>query len=88
LKNALDPKHVMMAYKSLGGTAPEPTKKVLDNVTHRLKHLKKEVEADRKRVQVGYDAARAVANEIGNTKNLNEYKAVVDKHRPKSLKHH
>jgi len=32
LRNALDPKHVMMAYKNHGGTAPESTKKVLDNL--------------------------------------------------------
>jgi argininosuccinate lyase len=86
LKNALDPKHVMNAYKSLGGTAPEPTKKVLDNLSAKLKVLKKDVEADRKRVQVAFEAARTIANEIGNTKNISEYKAVVDKHRPKSLK--
>lgn len=55
LKNALDPKHVMMAYKSRGGTAPESTKKVLDNLTHALNNLKKEIEADKKRVSTAYD---------------------------------
>jgi len=85
LKNALDPKHVMMAYKSVGGTAPEPTKKVLDNVSAALKVIKKEVEADKQRVQKGYDASRAIAGEIERAKSFEEYKSIVAKHRPKSL---
>jgi hypothetical protein len=46
LKNALDPKHVMLAYTSLGGTAPEPTKRVLDNASATLKKIKSELEGD------------------------------------------
>ena len=44
LKNALDPKHVMMAYKSQGGTAPEATKQVLDKLTTTLNRLRSETE--------------------------------------------
>jgi argininosuccinate lyase len=85
LKNALDPKHVMLAYTSLGGTAPEPTKRVLDNASATLKKIKAELEGDQKRVDAAYNACRNLASEIGNAKNLNEYRSLVDKHRPKSL---
>lgn len=37
LRKALSPVECMRAYKSYGGTAPEPTKKVLDEAKDKLK---------------------------------------------------
>lgn len=85
LKSALDPKSVMLAYTSLGGTAPGPTKQVLDNVSKTLAQLKSNVEADTLRVQTAYDATRRIASEISAAKTYEEYCAIVRKHRPSSL---
>lgn len=85
LKNALDPKHVMMAYKSFGGTAPEPTKHYLDGVGKSLQKLKQEVLADKARMENAHNATKKIASEIGNVKSYEAYSQVVEKNRPKSL---
>lgn len=85
LKNALDPKFVMKAYKSQGGTAPEATRKVLDNVAKELARLRKEIDQDTNRVKTAYDASRQLASQISSAKSQSEYNQLVQQHRPRSL---
>jgi argininosuccinate lyase len=83
VKRVLDAKSVMMSYNALGGTGPIATKNTIKNLWNALEEHKKVLDKDEKRVTGAYNAARALAGEIGNAKSYDEYCSIVQKYVPK-----
>ena len=79
----LDPKQVMLSYKSQGGTAPEPMKAMLDGYHRAWDAHRAMLEADQQRVTAGAAACRAIAAEAPSVNSREELDRLVQKHRPR-----
>jgi len=80
LEAVLDPKAVMMAYNSLGGTGPKAVSAMLEKMNAQLKEHRKAIKADKDRVTKAYDTSRRIAGEIKGAQSKGDIEALVKKH--------
>jgi len=59
----LDGKKIMMSYNSLGGTGPKAVQNMLNNFNAELTRQRSVLDADNKRVNTAFEAARGVARQ-------------------------
>ena len=82
VKKVLDPKEVMLSYRSLGGTAPEPVKAMLEKLQALLETHRRSLEADQRRVATAYEACRAIARKGSNVKTASDLAQLIEEHAP------
>jgi argininosuccinate lyase len=81
----LDPKTVMQAYNSLGGTGPKAVADMLAKYRAQIKQEREVLAADNKRIQSSFEACRAIAKEApnANIKKPEDIQRLLDKYFPK-----
>ena len=82
VRKVLDPKEVMLSYRSLGGTAPEPVKAMLKNFQATLETHRQRLESDQHRVTAGYEACRAIARKGSAVKSASDLERLIKENAP------
>jgi len=83
VEKVLNSKQVMLSYDSLGGTGKKAVQKMLKEFNEELAGHRKVLEADKKRVKTAYEASRSLAAEMDGVSHLDQFKAIIQKYRPK-----
>jgi argininosuccinate lyase len=82
VKKVLDPKEMMLSYRSQGGTAPEPVKAMLEKFRASLETHHRALEGDQRRVASAYEACRAIASKSATVRSTSDLAQLIKKHAP------
>jgi argininosuccinate lyase len=82
LESVLDPRKVMMSYRSQGGTAPEAVQGMLSRLQQQMDAHQRRLEADERRVHDAYEAARSIAREVSRVESITDLERLIEKHLP------
>lgn len=82
VKRVLDPHQVMLSYKSLGGTAPEAVRSMLDKFQKATEDHRRDLQADQRRVARAYEACRAVARQASSVKSVVDLEQLIQINQP------
>jgi argininosuccinate lyase len=82
VRKILDPKEVMLSYRSLGGTAPEPVKEMLAKYRDSLESHRRSLEGDQQCVSSAYEACRAIARKATSVKSASDLGSLIKEYGP------
>ncbi len=82
VRKVLDPKEVMLSYRSQGGTAPGPVKAMLANFEATLDAHRRVLAGDQRRVASAYEACRAIARKAVAVKSASDLGQIIEDHAP------
>ncbi len=84
VEQALDPKQVMLSYRSQGGTGADAVRPMLANLRASCAAHRGRLERDASRVKTAYEACRRIAAEARSVQTKADLDRLIDSHRPKS----
>ncbi len=80
VRKVLDPKEVMLSYRSQGGTAPEPVKAMIEKFEETLAKHRSELAADELRVSRAYERCREIARRASVVKSASDIGKLIAEH--------
>lgn len=82
VRSVLDPREVMRSYRSLGGTAPESVKPMLEGYGQALRDHRARLSEDQRRMRTAFEACRSIARDASNVTSVSDLDRIIRKHLP------
>ncbi|MSP61786.1 MAG: argininosuccinate lyase [Myxococcales bacterium] len=82
VRAVLDPKQVMMSYRSQGGTGPDAVKPMLASLGESLAGHRRRLALDQRRVTAAYEACRSIAREAGTVTSAADLDRLITRYLP------